>query len=85
MLSAKWCAGRQLCSHPALPTCSEGYLVYHGPVTEVAQYFANMGFHCPERKGVADFLQEVTSKKDQAVRVLGYVHLLGKCRGLTLL
>jgi hypothetical protein len=25
-----------------------------------------MGFKCPERKGVADFLQEVTSKKDQA-------------------
>ncbi|CAN0879901.1 ABC transporter G family member 39 [Linum grandiflorum] len=24
-----------------------------------------MGFKCPERKGVADFLQEVTSKKDQ--------------------
>ncbi|KAL6839179.1 hypothetical protein ACP4OV_031070 [Aristida adscensionis] len=24
-----------------------------------------MGFRCPERKGVADFLQEVTSRKDQ--------------------
>ena len=68
-----------------MPTCSEGYLVYHGPVTEVAQYFADMGFHCPERKGVADFLQEVTSKKDQAVRASCCVRLLGKCRGLTLL
>lgn len=28
--------------------------------------FLNMwGFKCPDRKGVADFLQEVTSKKDQ--------------------
>ncbi len=25
------------------------------------------GFTCPERKGVADFLQEVTSRKDQQV------------------
>ncbi|KAM3289618.1 hypothetical protein P3S67_017907 [Capsicum chacoense] len=24
-----------------------------------------MGFKCPDRKGVSDFLQEVTSKKDQ--------------------
>lgn len=41
--------------------------MYHGPVAEVAQYFAGMGFYCPERKGVADFLQEVTSRKDQEV------------------
>ncbi|KAF6165763.1 hypothetical protein GIB67_012660 [Kingdonia uniflora] len=25
-----------------------------------------MGFKCPDRKGVADFLQEVTSRKDQS-------------------
>ena len=25
-------------------------------------------FRCPERKGEADFLQEVTSRRDQAVR-----------------
>ncbi|KAK6129780.1 hypothetical protein DH2020_036487 [Rehmannia glutinosa] len=28
-------------------------------------FFESMGFKCPARKGVADFLQEVTSKKDQ--------------------
>ncbi|KAI6679848.1 hypothetical protein NL676_033729 [Syzygium grande] len=28
-------------------------------------FFEYMGFKCPERNGVADFLQEVTSKKDQ--------------------
>ena len=31
-------------------------------------FFNSVGFECPPRKGVADFLQEVTSPKDQAVR-----------------
>ncbi|KAJ9542752.1 hypothetical protein OSB04_029258 [Centaurea solstitialis] len=44
---------------------SEGQIVYHGPCENVLEYFECMGFKCPERKGVADFLQEVTSKKDQ--------------------
>eukprot|EP00208_Stichococcus_sp_RCC1054_P006723 CAMPEP_0206141786 /NCGR_PEP_ID=MMETSP1473-20131121/14100_1 /ASSEMBLY_ACC=CAM_ASM_001109 /TAXON_ID=1461547 /ORGANISM="Stichococcus sp, Strain RCC1054" /LENGTH=1124 /DNA_ID=CAMNT_0053536477 /DNA_START=231 /DNA_END=3601 /DNA_ORIENTATION=+ len=44
---------------------SEGYLVYHGPRKGIEDFFADLGFVCPERKGVADFLQEVTSKKDQ--------------------
>ncbi|XP_050236360.1 ABC transporter G family member 31 [Mercurialis annua] len=45
---------------------SEGYMVYQGPRTEVLQFFESLGFRLPPRKGVADFLQEVTSKKDQA-------------------
>ncbi|GJN12779.1 hypothetical protein PR202_ga31089 [Eleusine coracana subsp. coracana] len=44
---------------------SDGQIVYQGPREEVVEYFDSMGFRCPERKGVADFLQEVTSKKDQ--------------------
>ncbi|GKV35635.1 hypothetical protein SLEP1_g43880 [Rubroshorea leprosula] len=44
---------------------SEGQIVYHGPREQVLYFFESMGFQCPERKGVADFLQEVTSKKDQ--------------------
>ncbi|KAJ7951847.1 Pleiotropic drug resistance ABC transporter [Quillaja saponaria] len=36
-----------------------------GPREEVLDFFEHMGFKCPERKGVADFLQEVTSRKDQ--------------------
>jgi hypothetical protein len=31
----------------------------------VLEFFEYTGFKCPDRKGVADFLQEVTSKKDQ--------------------
>jgi hypothetical protein len=30
------------------------------------EFFNQLGFACPERKGIADFLQEVTSRKDQA-------------------
>lgn len=44
---------------------SEGMIVYQGPREQVLEFFEYMGFKCPERKGVADFLQEVTSKKDQ--------------------
>ncbi|PNY08471.1 pleiotropic drug resistance protein 3-like, partial [Trifolium pratense] len=44
---------------------AEGKIVYHGPCSQAIQFFRDCGFWCPERKGVADFLQEVTSKKDQ--------------------
>ncbi|XP_039124389.1 ABC transporter G family member 31 [Dioscorea cayenensis subsp. rotundata] len=44
---------------------SEGRIVYQGPRDDALDFFVAMGFKCPERKNVADFLQEVTSKKDQ--------------------
>ncbi|XP_014513559.1 pleiotropic drug resistance protein 2 [Vigna radiata var. radiata] len=44
---------------------SEGHIVYQGPRESVLSFFESVGFKCPERKGVADFLQEVTSRKDQ--------------------
>ncbi|GJU70197.1 pleiotropic drug resistance protein 1 [Tanacetum coccineum] len=44
---------------------TDGKIVYQGPREHVLDFFESMGFRCPERKGVADFLQEVTSKKDQ--------------------
>ncbi|KAL1557394.1 transcription factor [Salvia divinorum] len=44
---------------------SDGQIVYQGPRENVLGFFESMGFVCPARKGVADFLQEVTSKKDQ--------------------
>ncbi|KAK9291868.1 hypothetical protein L1049_019818 [Liquidambar formosana] len=45
---------------------AEGKIVYHGPRGHVLEFFDECGFRCPERKGVADFLQEVISRKDQA-------------------
>uniref|UniRef100_A0A0D9XAF4 ABC transporter domain-containing protein n=1 Tax=Leersia perrieri TaxID=77586 RepID=A0A0D9XAF4_9ORYZ len=43
----------------------EGQIVYHGPRENATDFFETMGFKCPDRKNVADFLQEVTSKMDQ--------------------
>ncbi|KAK9677176.1 hypothetical protein RND81_11G125600 [Saponaria officinalis] len=44
---------------------TDGQIVYQGPREHVLEFFESMGFQCPDRKGIADFLQEVTSKKDQ--------------------
>ncbi|XP_008445474.2 ABC transporter G family member 29-like isoform X1 [Cucumis melo] len=44
---------------------SDGQIVYEGPREHVLEFFGSCGFQCPDRKGTADFLQEVTSKKDQ--------------------
>ena len=45
--------------------------MYHGPREEALPFFSSLGLTCPPRKAVADYLQEVTSKKDQAVGVEG--------------
>lgn len=39
---------------------SDGKIVYEGPRENVLEFFESMGFKCPDRKGVADFLQEVS-------------------------
>jgi len=48
-------------------SCLTGHVVFHGPREDVLPFFGSLGFQMPERKGIADFLQEVTSKKDQRV------------------
>ena len=40
---------------------AEGKIVYHGPRDHVLDFFEDCGFRCPKRKGVADFLQEVSA------------------------
>ncbi|KAK1401020.1 hypothetical protein POM88_000625 [Heracleum sosnowskyi] len=45
---------------------AEGKIVFHGPRIQILEFFEGCGFRCPERKGVADFLQEVKSRNDQA-------------------
>jgi hypothetical protein len=52
---------------------SEGQIVYQGPREYAVDFFAAMGFRCPERKNVADFLQEVS---DSALSML-YLCQLG--------
>ena len=41
---------------------AKGKIVYHGPRGEVLNFFEECGFQCPERKGVADYLQEVIAR-----------------------
>lgn len=40
---------------------SEGQIAYIGPRKEVLEFFESCGFKCPERKGIAEFLQEVNT------------------------
>ena len=44
-----------------------GLIIYHGPRECILPFFNQLGFQCPKRKGVADFIQEVVSAKDQKV------------------
>lgn len=41
----------------------EGRIVYQGPRDLALNFFEYMGFSCPKRKNVADFMQEVSSKR----------------------
>ena len=45
-----------------------GRLVFSGPREALVPFFSWVGLRCPERKNMADFLQEVCSEKDQEVR-----------------
>ena len=45
-------------------------MVYHGPREGILPFFSSVGMDCPARKADSDFLQEVTSRKDQQVRLL---------------
>ena len=47
----------------ALKVLHAGHVVYHGPRESCMGFFNQQGFQLPARKGVADFLQEVTSLK----------------------
>ena len=42
---------------------SDSQIVYQGPREDALDFFESMGFRCPERKGVADFLQEVSANR----------------------
>nr|XP_027186352.1 ABC transporter G family member 36-like [Cicer arietinum] len=42
---------------------SDGQIVYQGPLEHVLEFFESLGFKCPDRKTVANFLQEVKDLK----------------------
>jgi ABC-type multidrug transport system ATPase subunit len=39
---------------------SDTHIIYQGPLEHVLEFFKSIGFKCPNSKGVADFLQEVS-------------------------
>jgi len=49
---------------------NEGSVMFHGKREEAVPYFEHMGFHCPPRKDVADFLLDLGTNK-QGVYVVG--------------
>uniref|UniRef100_A0ACD6AAX2 Uncharacterized protein n=1 Tax=Avena sativa TaxID=4498 RepID=A0ACD6AAX2_AVESA len=57
----------------------EGQIVYHGPRENAINFFEIMGFKCPNRKNVADFLQEVTSVMDQKQYWIGDRNMYQYC------
>uniref|UniRef100_H3H6S7 ABC transporter domain-containing protein n=1 Tax=Phytophthora ramorum TaxID=164328 RepID=H3H6S7_PHYRM len=45
---------------------NEGHVMYHGPRAEALEHFEGLGFKCPPRRDVADFLLDLgTSKQAQ--------------------
>ncbi|CAI5700434.1 unnamed protein product [Peronospora effusa] len=45
---------------------NEGHVMYHGPQNEALSYFESLGFKCPPRRDVADFLLDLgTAKQSQ--------------------
>ncbi|KAE9267907.1 hypothetical protein PR003_g31621, partial [Phytophthora rubi] len=45
---------------------NEGSIMFHGKREEAVPYFEQMGFHCPPRKDVADFLLDLGTNKQDA-------------------
>ncbi|KAL3474110.1 ATP-binding cassette transporter [Aspergillus californicus] len=46
----------------------EGRQIYFGPVDQAKGYFVEMGYHCPDRQTVPDFLTSLTSPAERTVR-----------------
>ncbi|KAI9916685.1 hypothetical protein PsorP6_016796 [Peronosclerospora sorghi] len=48
---------------------NDGYVMYHGPRAEALGYFENLGFKCPPRRDVADFLLDLGTDKQSQYEV----------------
>jgi len=46
----------------------DGRQIYFGPINQAKDYFVEMGYHCPSRQTVPDFLTSVTSAIERKVR-----------------
>ncbi|CEG39520.1 atp-binding cassette superfamily [Plasmopara halstedii] len=52
---------------------NDGTIMFHGKIEDVVPYFESMGFHCPPRKDVADYLLDLGTDKQDAYVVGGSV------------
>jgi len=43
----------------------EGNVIYHGPLSECLGYFERIGFKCPPKKDIGDYLQELPTSTGQ--------------------
>ncbi|KAG7389304.1 hypothetical protein PHYPSEUDO_010639 [Phytophthora pseudosyringae] len=48
---------------------NEGFVMYHGPRSQVLGYFESLGFKCPPRRDVADFLLDLGTDKQHQYEV----------------
>uniref|UniRef100_H3H5U7 ABC transporter domain-containing protein n=1 Tax=Phytophthora ramorum TaxID=164328 RepID=H3H5U7_PHYRM len=48
---------------------NEGHVMYHGPRAEALSYFESLGFKCPPRRDVADFLLDLGTDKQAQYEV----------------
>jgi hypothetical protein len=46
----------------------EGRQIYFGNIYAAKEFFINIGFECPERQTIADFLTSLTSPSERTVR-----------------
>ncbi|KAG7399958.1 hypothetical protein PHYBOEH_007478 [Phytophthora boehmeriae] len=48
---------------------NDGHIMYHGPREEALSYFESLGFKCPPRRDVADFLMDMGTNKQYQYEV----------------
>ncbi|KAG2224961.1 hypothetical protein INT45_000082 [Circinella minor] len=46
----------------------DGYTIYFGPVTEAKAYFEDLGFYCPPRKSIPDFLTGLCNPLEREIQ-----------------
>ncbi|KAG2223863.1 hypothetical protein INT45_012736 [Circinella minor] len=46
----------------------EGHCIYFGPVSQAKPYFENLGFFCPSRKSIPDFLTGISNMQEREYR-----------------
>ncbi|ETP25366.1 hypothetical protein F441_01758 [Phytophthora nicotianae CJ01A1] len=49
---------------------NDGHVMYHGPRSEALGYFESLGFKCPPRRDVADFLLDLGTDKQSQYEVI---------------